>query len=145
MTKYRPDIPSPIKRAVRQKCGFGCVICGLAVYEYDHVIEWSEVQQHTVKNLILLCSFHHTEKTTGRLPIETLTRAAERPRNKRVKESLAYRLFAHGKRTDIFLGSIRFSLDFSTNNFNIFEVIVIKNKVMISIENDDDSLLLTYQ
>lgn len=30
-------IPEPVKREVRQACGFGCVFCGHALVEYEHV------------------------------------------------------------------------------------------------------------
>jgi len=32
------NIPLPIQREVRQRCGFGCVICGTLLYEYDHIL-----------------------------------------------------------------------------------------------------------
>lgn len=31
------DIPASVKRAVRQRDGFGCVICGLGIYTYEHI------------------------------------------------------------------------------------------------------------
>ncbi len=40
----RPKIPLPIQREVRQRCGFGCVICGLPLYDYDHIIGWAETE-----------------------------------------------------------------------------------------------------
>ena len=30
-------IPPDVKRAVRRACGFGCVICGLGIVDYEHV------------------------------------------------------------------------------------------------------------
>lgn len=35
------NIPLPIQREVRQRCGFGCVICGMPLYEYEHMEEWA--------------------------------------------------------------------------------------------------------
>lgn len=57
------DIPAEIKREVRQRCGFGCVICGSPLIEYDHIIDWAEIQEHTADNITLLCDSHHREKT----------------------------------------------------------------------------------
>lgn len=30
------DIPEAVKRQVRQRDGFGCIICGSAIIEYEH-------------------------------------------------------------------------------------------------------------
>lgn len=67
MEETKRYIPSEIKLQVRKECGFGCVICGLPIFEYDHIEEFSVVKEHTVENLALLCSNHHTEKTTKKL------------------------------------------------------------------------------
>lgn len=56
------DIPEGIKRAVRQRDRFGCVICGLPVYDYEHFIEYSECGEHTVDNIYLACDRHHRGK-----------------------------------------------------------------------------------
>lgn len=41
------NIPNHIKRAVRQKCGFGCVICGLFICDFDHYApSFSEAKKH---------------------------------------------------------------------------------------------------
>ncbi|GAH43227.1 unnamed protein product, partial [marine sediment metagenome] len=40
-------IPLEIKRAVRQKCGFGCVVCGSTIYQYHHFDPpFNEAKQH---------------------------------------------------------------------------------------------------
>jgi hypothetical protein len=31
------DIPLPIEREVRKRCGFGCVVCGLPLHTYAKV------------------------------------------------------------------------------------------------------------
>lgn len=59
----RPKIPSPIQRAVRQKCKFCCIMCGHWIYEIDHIQEWSDVHEHDEDNLICLCPNHHSKKT----------------------------------------------------------------------------------
>ncbi len=67
MCESRPAIPPEIKLKVRQKCKFQCVICGCPVYDYDHLIDWSLVKEHTAENIFLLCPTHHRMKTSGRL------------------------------------------------------------------------------
>jgi len=31
----RQNIPLPIQREVRQRCGFDCVICGMPLFKYE--------------------------------------------------------------------------------------------------------------
>lgn len=78
----RPPIPSAIKRGVRQKCHFGCVICGIPIFDYDHVEEWSKTKVHEADNLILLCDAHHRAKTNGRLNLDYLQKKIANPANK---------------------------------------------------------------
>jgi len=73
------NIPEAIKREVRQRCGFGCVICGAPIYEYDHIIDWSIVKKHEAKNITLLCPQHHTEKTKGLLTREQVANSNMNP------------------------------------------------------------------
>jgi hypothetical protein len=92
MSDPRPPIPGPVKRAVRQECAFGCVICGLPLYEYDHIVPYAEVEEHQVANLVLLCDLHHREKTNGLLPVEDVRAAREHPANAQTGESAGYTL-----------------------------------------------------
>jgi 5-methylcytosine-specific restriction endonuclease McrA len=77
----RPPIPSKIKREVRQRCGFGCVICGSPIYEYEHMVEWCKTHHHRADELTLLCSQHHAEKTKRLLPEEKVKAANNNPYN----------------------------------------------------------------
>ena len=88
----RPPIPDPIRRAVRQRCAFGCVICGLALYEYDHIVQYSEVQTHEADNIVLLCNRHDREKTNRLLPVEAVVEASKNPANAGRGESAPYTL-----------------------------------------------------
>ena len=36
------DIPDRIKRQLRQEAGFGCCKCGFPIYDYHHIVEFSE-------------------------------------------------------------------------------------------------------
>lgn len=53
MANDRPAIPEPIKREVRQRCSFGCAICKLPIYEYEHIEEWAIVQRHVADEITL--------------------------------------------------------------------------------------------
>jgi len=81
MSERRTEIPEAIKREVRQRCGFGCVICGIPIYEYDHIVPHSAVGLHETENLTLLCPTHHAEKTRHLLPEAMVRLHNSSPRN----------------------------------------------------------------
>lgn len=56
-------IPSKVRLEVRKRCHFGCVVCGMPIYEYEHIDEYAANKEHDVNNLVLLCPNHHTSKT----------------------------------------------------------------------------------
>lgn len=73
-------IPESVKREVRQRDGFGCIACGSAFYQYDHLgTEFKDAQAHDPKEIVLLCGGCHDRKTRGALSTETLTRHAKSP------------------------------------------------------------------
>jgi len=60
------DIPAEVKRLVRQRCGFGCVICGLGIVQYEHVDpEFKDARVHDPDAMALLCPQCHAKVTTG--------------------------------------------------------------------------------
>ena len=77
-------IPADVKRAVRQRCGFGCVICGDAIVEYEHVEPlFAEAEQHDNSRITLLCPSHHSQSTKGLLAKSTIRNADRSPFCKR--------------------------------------------------------------
>lgn len=82
MSEPRPPIPEETKREVRQRCHFGCVFCGLPVYEYDHIEEWAEVHSHDPSQITLLCPTHHAEKSRGLRTREQVSAANDSPFNR---------------------------------------------------------------
>ena len=60
------SIPSDVKRTIRQHCGFGCVICGSGIIQYEHVEpEYQDAVVHDPDKMTLLCPQCHTKITTG--------------------------------------------------------------------------------
>jgi hypothetical protein len=58
-------IPAEVKRLVRQRCGFGCVICGLGIVQYEHVDpEFKDARTHDPDCIALLCPQCHAKVTT---------------------------------------------------------------------------------
>lgn len=96
----REPIPEAIKREVRQRCGFGCVICGLPLYEYEHMLEWANVKRHKADEITLLCREHHGQKTSGLLPVKDVINADKNPHN--LKEGVSKSLLLnYSGNTDI--------------------------------------------
>jgi hypothetical protein len=71
----RPPIPEDIKRRVRQRCGFACVICRSPIYDYDHIVDYAIVKAHTFENLVLLCTRCHRKKRKGLVTIDVIRAA----------------------------------------------------------------------
>jgi hypothetical protein len=71
------DPPEHIRRQVRQRCRFGCVMCGKPLIHYDHIVEYNVVKCHEVQNIALLCGGHHDEKTRGHLAAEFVQEALD--------------------------------------------------------------------
>lgn len=100
----RPPIPDPIKREVRQRCGFGCVICGRPIYQYDHMVDYSIRPEHEAANLTLLCPDHHDEKTRGLLSLAKVQAANENPFNRQSGRSTPFRLRYEHENPVVLLG-----------------------------------------
>jgi hypothetical protein len=78
-------IPDSVKREVRQRDGFGCVVCGRAIYEFDHVDpEFANADQHLATGITLLCPSCHSKKTRGFLSTETVMDCMRAPYSKRM-------------------------------------------------------------
>ncbi len=74
------DIPSPTKRAVRRECGFGCVICGCCIYQYEHIEpEWRDAKAHAVSAIALLCGRCHDLVTRGFVQKQEIAEARLHP------------------------------------------------------------------
>lgn len=103
------NIPLPIQREVRQRCGFGCVICGLPLYEYEHMEEWATVKRHIADEITLLCDQHHREKTAGLLPKSVVTAANRAPYNFKDGVKKPYNLHFSDKEAEIIVGGNSFT------------------------------------
>jgi len=79
--KLSRTVPSLIKRQIRQQCNFGCVICGNAIIEYEHVDpEFNEAKEHNPEKMTLLCPQCHAKVTKGLMSKETVKRAMLNPK-----------------------------------------------------------------
>lgn len=75
-------IPADVKRAVRKACGFGCVVCGAALYQYEHIDPiWADATVHDPERIALLCAACHDKVTRGRgLSKDDVAKARRSPR-----------------------------------------------------------------
>lgn len=73
-------IPAAVAREVRQRCGFGCVLCGSAIVEYDHVAPpFAEARAHEPDAIALLCPMCHAKKTKGHIATSTVEAGSNNP------------------------------------------------------------------
>ena len=78
-------IPSDVKLQVRQHCGFGCVICGASIVEYEHVDPpFALAKEHDPEKIALLCPRCHSKVTRHFLSKQTVKHAMNDPFPKRV-------------------------------------------------------------
>lgn len=63
---FSDRIPDPVKRQVRQQCGFGCVVCGSPFYDYEHWNpEFKDLNgAHRAEGITLCCPNCHRRKGT---------------------------------------------------------------------------------
>lgn len=82
------DIPDPVKREVRQRCGFGCVVCGSAIYDYEHFDpEYIEAKEHNANGIALLCPTDHTRKRKNLLSHQKYLQAIANPKAKEINKA----------------------------------------------------------
>jgi len=74
-------IPEGVQRRIRQNAGFGCVICGLGIWEYEHLDpEYADAKEHDPEAMTLLCAQCHTKKTRGFIDKKTVLNASKNPK-----------------------------------------------------------------
>lgn len=72
-------IPESTKLEIRQRSGFGCVLCGLLLYTYAHIDPpFSDARTHSADGIALLCPNCHTRFDTRQISVATIkSRMAE--------------------------------------------------------------------
>lgn len=135
------NIPLPIAREVRQRCGFGCVICGLPLYEYEHMLGWANVKRHLANEITLLCDKHHREKTNKFLPQAVVDEANLNPFNLRDGVIRPYDLHFQGDSAEIIIGSNSFTCINNKGETFMFPI-VIDDIPLIGFILEDGHLLL---
>src|SRR5262245_61752814 len=74
------NIPSQIKREIRQAAGFGCVCCGVAIGMYEHVDpEFHDAEEHDPQRMAYLCGGCHDKVSRGIWSKDKIKEARETP------------------------------------------------------------------
>lgn len=141
--EQRPPIPPEIKREVRKRCGFGCVICGMPLYEYEHMEEWALVKRHVAEEITLLCRQHHGEKTNGLLPKEVVAAANKDPCNLKVGFSKSHFLHYFGDSVRLAIADSCFSFD-GLSDGAFFAPLVVDGLVVVGFRVEDGRLFLHF-
>ncbi|WP_447500078.1 HNH endonuclease [Acinetobacter oleivorans] len=101
-------IPSPIKRSVRQRDRFGCILCALPFIQYEHVDPlFCDAQAHLVKGITLLCPTCHAKVTSRQISKTLIKRAMENPKAKELKKVSDTLLFTENHPT-VKIGGVTF-------------------------------------
>jgi hypothetical protein len=139
----RPKIPEDIKRIVRARCGYGCVMCGAQPYDYDHIEEYEIVKCHEANNLTLLCKHHHGEKTLNNLPRAEVERANLDPYYLKIETTKSRFLYYSGDSVEVHIGGNIFKYQNIPNGY-IFIPLQIDDLNIISFKREDDKLLFSF-
>src|ERR1019366_10033955 len=75
------DIPSKLRRQLRQEGGFGCCSCGHPFFEYHHIISFAQRPEHKAADMMILCPIHHHQATVGALSDREQREAKRHPFN----------------------------------------------------------------
>ncbi|GHD21394.1 hypothetical protein GCM10010313_54910 [Streptomyces violarus] len=139
MPESREKIEAAIKREVRQRCGFGCVVCGKPFYEYDHIDEYSKVREHDPENLTLLCPDHHAEKTRGLRSTAQVRASNADPFNRRMGSSSPYMLAYGGAVSKVSIGSNSFVQTMGS----VSEPLVLNGEPRVRVRTESGNLLVS--
>lgn len=89
----RPKIAEPMKRSIRQRSGFGCVICGIPIYQYHHIHGFDAAIGHEEEEITLLCNACHSKHHKGLISKKQVVSANASPHNIRVGISASDRVW----------------------------------------------------
>lgn len=77
------DIPSEVERAVRQHCGFGCIVDGTAIINYHHFDpEYVDATVHNPDGITLLCPTCHDKVKKGLYDLDFIKKSHANPKSK---------------------------------------------------------------
>lgn len=115
------DIPLNVKREVRQRCRFGCVICGEAIIQYHHFNPpFAEATFHDPGGITLLCGKHHDFVNRKMIPSQRIEEANASPKCK-VSPAQSY----------LFLGNHVTSVQIGSSTIDARTIIMYENDIVL--------------
>ncbi len=135
-------IPLWMKRNIRRRCGFGCVMCGLPIFEYHHMTPWHKARKHVESDITLLCDNDHRRAGAGLLPEQQVHAANAKPNNVSGGMTGTERLYFSGPAVLVHFATVAIS---SSNEAAINEqvLLTICGLPIISCKFDNGNLLIT--
>ena len=101
----RPKIPEAMKRSIRKRCHFGCVVCGKPIYEYHHMNGFRPDIGHLEEEITLLCDTCHRKATNRIFSRDEIVRANDNPHNRTTGKSTPDTVWMHpGSSVQVRLG-----------------------------------------
>lgn len=123
-------IPEEIKYQLRKEAGFGCVICGNAIFQYEHIEpEWNNAKEHNPTSMTILCGSCHDKVTRGFLSKESVFRSKQAPKCKETAKS-QLELDLNEEHMIVELGGIQFIDTPTILNFD--------NEILLRIERPEE-------
>lgn len=101
-------IPPAIKQKIRKDAGFGCIFCGAAFVQYEHIDpEYKDAKEHNPDDMTILCASHHDMTTRGRLSKLKIKKQKQNPFAKKSR-AVTDQLFPDLENLGIMLGNSSF-------------------------------------
>jgi hypothetical protein len=116
------NIDAATKRSVRQRCAFGCVICGCAIVQYHHFDPpFADAESHDPSGITLLCGQCHDRAERGIIDVATVSAANALPRCKQT---------GHSKDL-LFIGDGSIPVRFGSSRVRATTILMYDNRVVI--------------
>lgn len=120
-------IPETVKREIRQRSKFGCVVCRCAFYQYEHIDpEFHAAHEHDPNHMCLLCGHCHDKVTRGSLSKSTVKKHYEDIQKINSAERSVDRFDLECDNITVTLGSCIFN--------NTKSLIVLNDEIILAIE-----------
>ena len=115
--------PAHIARKLRQEAGFGCCVCGCPIFQYHHIIPYTEDDPHfRHEDMMILCPFPHHYECHDYRESPTLS----------IEQQRAYKKNPH----NIQKGFIEGLLKFRGNQVKVgYSLLTVKKGINLSIIN----------
>ncbi len=136
-------VPTEIRREIRKRCGFGCVVCGTPIYDYAHIIPFIETTEHDPSNIILLCRNHHSIERDGLVNIDDYISYIKNPFNYTKNSHFPFDLFLSNRKREITIGTNFINLN-NLNYDTLCELFRFDQLVLMAISINSDELLFNF-